>query len=100
MNARQRAAQRVERRQGRVGLGARDQLLRGGPRDLEVELLLGREVVEQQAARDAGLRGDVLDRQLVQGAGGQHLDAELDQLRAPGASGLSRVRLLAVMWPS
>ena len=39
--------------------------------------------MEEQPARDAGLVGDVLDRQLVQGAGGEHLDAEFDELSAP-----------------
>ena len=39
----------------RVRLGAPEQLLRGRPGDLQVEFLLGREVVEQQPARDPGL---------------------------------------------
>jgi hypothetical protein len=40
--------------------------------------------VEEQPARDSRLRGDVLDRELVEGSGREHLHAELDQLRTPG----------------
>ena len=40
--------------------------------------------MEQQAARDAGLGRDVLDRELVERAGREHLDAELDQLGPAG----------------
>ena len=97
MNARQRAAQRLDRRQDGVGLGAADHLGRGGPRDLEVELLLGREVVEQQPARDAGALRDQLDRQLVQAAGGQHLDAEVDELRPPRLGAEPRPLVAVVM---
>ena len=39
--------------------------------------------MEEQATRDAGLLGDVLDRELVQRPSGEHLNAQFDQLGAP-----------------
>src|SRR5262249_49547330 len=70
----------IHRRELRVGLGASEEVRRSGAYDLDVELVLGREVVEQQAPGDAGLLGKVLDRHFVQGPGGEQLHAERDQL--------------------
>ena len=56
-----------------------------------MEVLLVAEVVVEQPARDAGLLGEQVDRQLVQRAGGEQPDAQLEQLLAR-SSGLSRVR--------
>ncbi len=67
----------------RVGGGAGEHLAAGVPDDLEVEVVLGREVVEQEAAGDTRLIGDVLDGDLLQRALRQHLGTEIDQLRAP-----------------
>ena len=69
-------------RQAGVGIGAGQQL--GGRRlgHGHVEVALGGEVVEQQAPADAGGRGHVVDRHLVERAGAEHLEADVDELGA------------------
>jgi hypothetical protein len=79
-------ADALERRQLGIGGadGARDQIVGGGLQAGDVQIALGREVVVEQALRDAGGAGDVVDRHLVVGALGERLLAQLEQLRAAG----------------
>lgn len=67
------------RRRRRLG----DQVVGRAPDDGLVEGVLVAEVVVQQAARDAGLLGEHVDRQLVEGAGGQQRQPEVEELLAP-----------------
>src|SRR6185503_13897694 len=71
------ALERVERG---IGLGALAQLAPGLADDGHVEVALGREVVVEQALRDAGLRRDVVDGDLVVGALAEQLETDLDEL--------------------
>src|SRR5205085_8908556 len=48
------------------------------------EVALGGEVVEQQASGDPGGGGYLVDRELVEGAVGQHLEPQLHKLRPAG----------------
>ncbi len=62
--------------------GLRDQVV-GGPTDHRlVEGVLVAEVVVEQAPRDAGLLGQQVDRELVEGAVGEQPDPEVEQLLA------------------
>ena len=77
---------------GRRGL--RDQVVGGAAYDGLVEGVLVAEVVVEQAAGDAGLLGQQVDRQLVERPGGQQADAEVEQLRAA----LVRASAGCVVW--
>ena len=76
---------------GRSRLG--DQVVGRAAYDRLVERVLVAEVVVEQAAGDAGLLGQQVDRELVQRAGGQQPDPQVEQLAAalvrgqPGACG-------------
>ncbi|BCN63079.1 hypothetical protein RE9431_15340 [Prescottella equi] len=48
-----------------------------------MEVVLGREVMEQQTPGHAGLVGDVLDGDLFERPVGQHPDTEVDELGTP-----------------
>src|SRR5919198_5359765 len=52
--------------------------------DRDVEVALAWEVVVEQALRDAGRRGDVVDRDVVERSFAEHLAAEGDELLAAG----------------
>jgi hypothetical protein len=62
-----------------------DEVVGSPAADRPLEVLLAAEVVVEQATGDAGLLGEHLDRQLVDGAGGQHPHPEAEQLLATGA---------------
>ena len=67
-----------------VGRGQLRQLLLAALEGGDEEVLLGREVVVEQALGDAGGAGDLLDRDLVVGALGEQAGAGGEQLLAPG----------------
>src|SRR3954452_23124637 len=68
----------------RVGLGERLHLVRRRADDRDVEVALAREVVVEQALRDPGGGGYVVDRDLVERPLAEDLDAERDELLAAG----------------
>src|SRR4051812_18296366 len=76
------AGARLERR---VGLGERLHLVGRRADDRHVEVALAREVVVEQALRDPRGGGDVVDRDLVERALAEDVDAERDQLLVAGA---------------
>ena len=76
--------QALERRQVGIGLGHGLHLVGRVPHDRDVEVALAREVVVEQALRDPGGRRDVVDRDLVEGALAEDLDAQRDELLAAG----------------
>ena len=54
------------------------------PQHGQAEVPLVGEVVVEQPARDAGLLGDAVDREVVQAALRDHLPTEVEQLLPPG----------------
>ena len=76
--------QALERREVGIGLGDGLHLVGRVAHDRDVEVALAREVVVEQALRDPGGRRDVVDRDLVEGALAEHLDAQRDELLAAG----------------
>ena len=75
-----------------IGLGALAQLARGLADDGHVEVALGREVVVEQALGDPGLRGDVVDGDLVVGALAEQLETDVDELAPAGVEIQTRTR--------
>src|SRR3954470_5762784 len=104
----ERGREALARLERRVGLGERLHLVGGRADDGDVEVALAREVVIEQALRDAGRRGDVVDRDLVERALAEDVDAERDELLAAsvgaqtGAAGGGHARrsLACVRTPS
>ena len=93
---RHRREQPVERLAPRGRRGLLDEVVDRAAYDGLVEGVLVAEVVVEQPARDAGLLGEQVDRELVQRAGRQQPDAEVEQLDAalggpqPGPGGPRR----------
>jgi hypothetical protein len=96
--------QALERGEAGIGLGDGLHLVGRVAHDLDVEVALAREVVVEQALRDPGRRRDVVDRDLVEGALAEHLDAERDELLAArigaqaGATGGCHVDATVARW--
>src|SRR5680860_617265 len=77
----------LDRPEGLVGPGDRDQIVCRPAYDGTVELLLVAEVVVEQAPGDARFLREYVDRQLLERPGGQQPDTEVEQLLAASVRG-------------
>lgn len=78
-----RVAQHIEQAERGVGDDPGQQFGVRVPDDFELEVLFGGEIVEQQASRDPRLGRDLADRDVLDRAFTEHLDAEGYQLCLP-----------------